>query len=55
MGFSRAVWMPWSLLWGSPPQCLNHRKTLPITLALNNLVGSQIVEWNVQMAGALKG
>jgi len=25
----------------------------PITVALNNLVGSFIVEWNVQMAGAL--
>src|SRR3990172_157749 len=25
----------------------------PITVALNNLAGSQIVEWNVQMAGAL--
>ncbi len=24
-----------------------------ITVALNNLAGSQIVEWNVQMAGAL--
>lgn len=24
----------------------------PITVALNNLAGSQIVEWNVQMAGA---
>ena len=25
----------------------------PITGALNNLAGSQILEWNVQMAGAL--
>ena len=25
----------------------------PITVALNNLAGSFIVEWNVQMAGAL--
>lgn len=25
----------------------------PITVAVNNLAGSQIVEWNVQMAGAL--
>jgi glucose/mannose transport system permease protein len=25
----------------------------PITVALNNLAGSQIVQWNVQMAGAL--
>jgi glucose/mannose transport system permease protein len=25
----------------------------PITVALNNIAGSQIVEWNVQMAGAL--
>ncbi len=25
----------------------------PVTVALNNLAGSQIVEWNVQMAGAL--
>jgi glucose/mannose transport system permease protein len=25
----------------------------PITVALNNLAGSMIVEWNVQMAGAL--
>ena len=24
----------------------------PITVALQNLAGSQIVEWNVQMAGA---
>lgn len=27
--------------------------TRPITVALNNLAGSYIVEWNVQMAGAL--
>lgn len=25
----------------------------PVTVALNNLAGTQIVEWNVQMAGAL--
>jgi glucose/mannose transport system permease protein len=25
----------------------------PVTVALNNLAGSQIVQWNVQMAGAL--
>jgi len=25
----------------------------PVTVALNNLAGSYIVEWNVQMAGAL--
>jgi glucose/mannose transport system permease protein len=25
----------------------------PITVALNNLAGSYIVEWNVQMAGSL--
>ncbi len=25
----------------------------PVIVALNNLAGSQIVEWNVQMAGAL--
>lgn len=28
-------------------------KVQPITVALQNLAGSQIVEWNVQMAGAL--
>lgn len=28
-------------------------KMQPITVALQNLAGSQIVEWNVQMAGAL--
>ncbi len=28
-------------------------RTQPITVALQNLAGSQIVEWNVQMAGAL--
>jgi glucose/mannose transport system permease protein len=27
-------------------------KTQPVTVALNNLAGSHIVEWNVQMAGA---
>jgi len=25
----------------------------PVTVALNNLAGSYIVEWNVQMAGSL--
>jgi glucose/mannose transport system permease protein len=25
----------------------------PITVALNNMAGSFVVEWNVQMAGAL--
>jgi glucose/mannose transport system permease protein len=25
----------------------------PVTVALNNIAGSQIVQWNVQMAGAL--
>ena len=25
----------------------------PITVALNNMAGSQIIQWNVQMAGAL--
>jgi glucose/mannose transport system permease protein len=28
-------------------------KFWPATVALQNLAGSQIVEWNVQMAGAL--
>jgi glucose/mannose transport system permease protein len=28
-------------------------QTQPVTVALNNLAGSYIVEWNVQMAGAL--
>ncbi len=31
----------------------NKPATQPITVALNNLAGSYIVEWNVQMAGAL--
>jgi glucose/mannose transport system permease protein len=31
----------------------NNPATQPITVALQNLAGSQIVEWNVQMAGAL--
>src|SRR5690606_25051351 len=26
--------------------------TWPVTVALNNMAGSQIIEWNVQMAGA---
>jgi glucose/mannose transport system permease protein len=32
---------------------LTRNETWPITVALNNLAGSQIVQWNVQMAGAL--
>jgi len=32
---------------------LSRPATWPVTVALNNLAGSQIVEWNVQMAGAL--
>lgn len=32
---------------------LTRTQTWPVTVALNNLAGSQIVEWNVQMAGAL--
>jgi glucose/mannose transport system permease protein len=32
---------------------LTRPATWPVTVALNNLAGSQIVEWNVQMAGAL--
>jgi glucose/mannose transport system permease protein len=32
---------------------LTRPTTWPVTVALNNLAGSQIVEWNVQMAGAL--
>ena len=32
---------------------LTNNKTWPVTVALNNLAGSQIVQWNVQMAGAL--
>lgn len=32
---------------------LTSNKTWPITVALNNMAGSQIVQWNVQMAGAL--
>jgi glucose/mannose transport system permease protein len=31
----------------------NNPARQPITVALQNLAGSQIVEWNVQMAGAL--
>jgi len=31
----------------------NNAASQPITVALNNLAGSYIVEWNVQMAGAL--
>jgi glucose/mannose transport system permease protein len=32
---------------------LTRPETWPVTVALNNLAGSQIVQWNVQMAGAL--
>jgi glucose/mannose transport system permease protein len=32
---------------------LTNNRTWPVTVALNNLAGSQIVQWNVQMAGAL--
>ncbi|MCX6070352.1 MAG: carbohydrate ABC transporter permease [Chloroflexi bacterium] len=32
---------------------LTNNKTWPVTVALNNMAGSQIVLWNVQMAGAL--
>ena len=32
---------------------LTSNATWPVTVALNNLAGSQIVQWNVQMAGAL--
>jgi glucose/mannose transport system permease protein len=32
---------------------IGNPETQPITVALNNLAGSLIVEWNVQMAGAL--
>jgi glucose/mannose transport system permease protein len=32
---------------------LTSNQTWPVTVALNNLAGSQIVQWNVQMAGAL--
>jgi len=31
----------------------NKPSVQPITVALNNLAGSYIVEWNVQMAGAI--
>jgi glucose/mannose transport system permease protein len=31
---------------------LTNNKTWPVTVALNNMAGSQIVQWNVQMAGA---
>jgi glucose/mannose transport system permease protein len=31
---------------------LTNTESQPITVALQNLAGSQIVEWNVQMAGA---
>jgi glucose/mannose transport system permease protein len=32
---------------------LTSNATWPVTVALNNMAGSQIVQWNVQMAGAL--
>jgi glucose/mannose transport system permease protein len=32
---------------------LTGNRTWPVTVALNNMAGSQIVQWNVQMAGAL--
>jgi glucose/mannose transport system permease protein len=32
---------------------LTSQRNWPVTVALNNLAGSFIVEWNVQMAGAL--
>jgi glucose/mannose transport system permease protein len=32
---------------------LTRPDTWPVTVALNNLAGTQIVQWNVQMAGAL--
>jgi len=32
---------------------LTRPESWPVTVALNNLAGSQIVEWNVQMSGAL--
>ena len=32
---------------------ISKHDVLPVTVALNNLAGSDIVEWNVQMAGAL--
>jgi len=32
---------------------LTKNTTWPVTVALNNMAGSQIVQWNVQMAGAL--
>ncbi len=32
--------------------CLTAPRYWPVTVALQNLAGSQIVEWNVQMAGA---
>jgi glucose/mannose transport system permease protein len=32
---------------------LTRNTTWPVTVALNNMAGSQIVQWNVQMAGAL--
>lgn len=32
---------------------LTSNTTWPVTVALNNMAGSQIIQWNVQMAGAL--
>ena len=34
---------------------LTNQSHWPVTVALNNMAGSQIIAWNVQMAGALKG
>ena len=34
---------------------LTNPQSWPITVALNNMAGSQIIAWNVQMAGSLKG
>jgi glucose/mannose transport system permease protein len=32
---------------------LTNSQSQPITVALNNMAGSQIIAWNVQMAGSL--
>lgn len=34
---------------------LTNPSNWPVTVALNNMAGSQIIEWNVQMAGGLPG
>jgi glucose/mannose transport system permease protein len=31
---------------------LTNSSNWPVTVALNNMAGSQIIEWNVQMAGS---